>query len=105
MVLTQGENGTLALRESEDETYHITVAEWAAECGDLQRSHVEYYLSYTMQIFQMAESYDWSSILAFDTCYRQLQAAYGFLWGDTKVSPQMQLLKPKRPATICAPSL
>ena len=42
--------------------------------GDLSRDKVEFYLAYTMQIFEMADVYEWSSILQFDQRYRELQA-------------------------------
>jgi len=106
MILTQQEDGTIAVKNNEQETFSISMAEWGAanmrlmsyllEVGDLHRDQVEYYLAYTMQVFELADVYDWSSVLLFYTQYRELQAEHGFVWGDMRLSMQMQLLVPKQ---------
>lgn len=106
MVLSQCEDGRISLLQNDEEQYNISISEWGAanmklmahllSKGDLQRCQVEYYLSYTMQVFQLADSYDWNSVLMFDSRYRDLQAAHNFLWGDMRMALQLQLLTPKR---------
>jgi len=109
MVLSQCEDGRISLLQNNDEHYNISISEWGAanmklmahllSKGDLERSQVEYYLSYTMQVFQLADTYDWNSVLMFDSRYRDLQAAHNFLWGDMRMALQLQLLTPKRSYT------
>ena len=108
MVLTHSEDGSISLKSNDLETYHITVAEWGAanmrlmnfllQQGDLARAHVEYYMAYTTQVFEYASTYEWTSILLFDTRYRDLQAEHGFLWGDMRLAQQMNILVPRNSA-------
>ena len=105
MILTHQQDGTISIKNNDQEFYSISMSEWGAanmrlmsyllETGALHRDHVEYYLSYTMQVFELADIYEWSSVLHFDTRYRDLQAEHGFVWGDMRLSMQMQLLVPK----------
>jgi hypothetical protein len=105
MVLTQAADGTISVQNNEEERYSITIPEWGAanmrlmnyllQHGDLSRADVEYYMAYTMQVFELASTYEWSSILLFDTRYRELQAEHGFLWGDMRLALQMQVLVPR----------
>lgn len=105
MVFTQAEDGSIAVKNNEGEPYHITMSEWGAanmrlmnhllQTGDLPRDQVEYYMAYTMQIFELSDSYEWASVLLFDNRYRELQAEHGFVWGDMRLALQMQVLTPR----------
>jgi len=106
MVLSTSEDGRISLKQNEEDLSGITIAEWGSanmklmnylmSTGDLSRDKVEFYLAYTMQVFEMVDVYDWSSILQFDQRYRELQAAHGFPWGDMRMALQMQLLAPRK---------
>ena len=106
MVLTHAEDGSLSFKASEEDTYAITVNEWAAanmrllshllRKGDLAYSEVDYYLAYTMQVHELAEKFDWASLMEFDCRYRELQAEHNFRWGDMRFVSQIQLLQPKK---------
>ena len=105
MVLTQASDGSLALKSPEEDTWSITWSEWSAanmrlfhhllDTGLLSRDHVEYYLAYTMQVYELADTYDWASIVQFDSRYRDLQAQHSFMWGDMRLALLMQILQPK----------
>ena len=105
MILTQGEDGSISVKANDKESYYISMSEWGAanmrlmnyllQNGDLPRDHVEYYLAYTMQVFELADNFEWASVLQFDSRYRDLQAEHGFPWGDMRLSQQMQVLRPK----------
>ena len=113
MVFTQGADGSLAVKAPEEDTWSITWMEWSAanmrlfhhllDTGLLQRSHVEYYLAYTMQVYELADTYDWASIVQFDSRYRDLQAQHGFMWGDMRLALQMQILTPKQSHQVRGP--
>ena len=85
----------------------LTVAEWEAanmrllthllRTGSLPRQHVDYYLSYTVQIMEFVNIYEWQSIIAFDNRYRDLQAYHKFVWGDMRNASQLGILKPRMP--------
>ena len=53
----------------------------------------------------MAALYEWSSIMAFDTRYRELQAEHDFAWGDLRMATNSTLLVPKRPSQVSASRL
>jgi hypothetical protein len=105
MVFTRSEDGTFSVRSNEKESFYISISEWGAantrlmnfllQNGDLPRDQIEYYLSYTMQVFELADTYEWTSVLLFDSRYRELQAEHGFVWGDMRLCHQMQVLIPK----------
>jgi hypothetical protein len=106
LTLTQAEDGTVSLKPNEQEAYAISMAEWGAanmrllshllRKGDLAYKDVEFYLSYTMQIYELADKFEWPSIMEFDSRYRELQAEYNFHWGDMRYVSQIQLLTPRR---------
>ena len=72
MILSLGEDGRISLKQSEEDLSGITIAEWGAanmklmnylmSTGDLSRDKVEFYCAYTMQIFEMSDVYECSSI-------------------------------------------
>ena len=105
MILTQGEDGSISVKSNDKESFYISLSEWGAanmrlmnhllQNGDLPRDHVEYYLAYTMQVFELADIYEWASVLQFDGRYRELQAEHGFVLGDMRLYQQMQVLTPK----------
>ena len=106
LVLSHSEDGTITFKPGEDECYSLTVSEWAAanmrllshilRQGDLAYSDVELYLSYTMQIHELADRFEWASVVEFDTRYRELQAEYAFDWGDMHHCTQFHILQTKR---------
>ena len=63
--------------------------------GSLRSADVEFYLSYTTQIYDFASKYDWESLLDFDYQYRERQAEHSFVWGAMTTHMELQLLKPK----------
>ena len=80
----------------------ITLSEWgAANCrlmahllreGKLAPCDVEYYLAYTIQVYEYYEVYEWESILQFDFLYRERQCEYQFKWGYIPTNMQLSLL-------------
>lgn len=105
LVFAEGNEGQLSLQHNDDDNLAISPTEWGAanmrlmshllDIGYLARSEVEFYLAYTMQVFELAETYDWASIMRFDSRYRELQAQHGFCWGDMRLAPQLNLLTPR----------
>jgi hypothetical protein len=105
LVFTEGKDGQLSLQQNEEDNLYISPTEWGAanmrlmsfllDSGYLQRSEVEFYLAYTMQVFELADSFEWASIMRFDSRYRELQAQHGFSWGDMRLTMQLNLLTPK----------
>ena len=91
----------------------LTVAEWEAanlrllthllRTGGLCRQQVDFYLSYSVQIMEYLNHYDWQSIIAFDDRYRDLQAFHKLAWGDMRIAPQLGLLKPRAHVTTSRP--
>lgn len=85
---------------------HISVSEWgAANCrllnyllqeGQIKRPDIEYYLAYTAKIHDLAEKFEWQSILAYDYEYRELQAEFGFNWGISNPHLEIQVLVPRQ---------
>jgi hypothetical protein len=102
----QGPDGAVSFQAKEPDTYSVTPGEWNAAnfrimghllaSGELARDHVEYYMAYSVQINDMLDVYDWQSIQAFDTRYRELQAEHGFRWGDLRLAAHSSLLLPKK---------
>lgn len=106
LILSHAEDGTITFKPGEEECFALTISEWGAanmrllshllRKGDLPYTEVELYLSYTMQVHELGDRYEWSSVLEFDTRYRELQAEYGFQWGDMAHCTQFHLLQPRR---------
>jgi len=106
LVFSQAEDGAIMFKPSEVDTHAITPAEWGAanmrllshllRKGDLAYKNVEFYLAYTVQIYELAEKFEWSSLMEFDTRYRELQAEHNFRWGDMRFASQIHLLTPRR---------
>ena len=106
LYLTQGDDGAIAMHSKTPEMYSITPGEWNAAnmrilgqllaSGDLPRDQIELYLSYTVQVNEMLDVYEWSSILTFDARYRELQAEHSFRWGDLRMAAHSTVLQPKR---------
>ena len=106
LFLSQAEDGAVSMLAKDPEVTSLTQAEWSAAnlrilgqllaSGELPRSDVELYLAYTVQIHEMAEVYEWPSIMTFDTRYRELQAQHNFRWGDLRMAAHSTLLIPKR---------
>ena len=89
-------------RETMRWTEGLSQAEWGAANirlmhrlmteGDLPRSNIEDYLTYTVMVHEFASRYDWQSVLDFDVRYRELQAQHGFRWGTTAIHLEAILL-------------
>ena len=114
LVLSQAEDGTITFRPGEDECYGLSMQEWGAanmrllsqllRKGDLPLTDVELYLAYTMIVFELADRYEWSSIMDYDVKYREMQAQHQFKWGDMSAFNQPHILVPKRPQLHAAAS-
>lgn len=86
-MIHEAADGELNLQTKEVGHCYITVEEFAVantqlmaylmKEGILGREDMEYYLSYTAMIFDKVAKYEWSSILQYDTRYRELQASWG----------------------------
>ena len=98
---------TLVLKADEEHPYlGIYMEEWGAanmrllnhllSTKKLRRENIEFYLAYTTKIYELAEKYDWNSVLNYDYAYRELQAEHQFQWGTFSPSMELQLLVPKR---------
>ena len=108
-VISQNTEGGFAFEARDPDTFAISPSEWNAAnirilghllgTGDLPRDQTEFYLAYTAQINDMAEVYEWPSILTFDARYRELQAEHGFKWGDLRMAAHSTVLLPKRQIT------
>ncbi len=61
------------------------------------------YLNYTFVINELAGRYTWESVLKYDDEYRQLQAVYGFPWGD-QVDHLSKVFLKEKPANPPTPS-
>ena len=107
VVLGTSEQQTVVFKPDERHPYAgITLSEWsAANCrvmahllqtGELAPSHVEYYLSYSTQIYEFYELYDWEAILEFDYTYRERQCQHKFPFGYIPPNMEMALLSQPR---------
>jgi len=112
-LLTQTDDGGITMQARDPESFIISQAEWNAanarimarliQSGDLPIQDVDLYLAYTVQINEMCEIYDWSSILTFDGRYRELQAQHGFPWGDLRMAAHSTILVPRHTHHTAAP--
>ena len=82
----------LVLRTDHSHPYAgISLSEWgAANCRLmaalldrqlLPAAETQYYLAYTLKIFEFVSKYEWESVLEFDYRYREIQAEHGIKWG------------------------
>ena len=103
----------VGLQSNEHPYAHISIAEWgAANCrlmnyllqeGHLKRPDIEYYLAYSAKIYDLAEKYEWYSILQYDYEYRELQSEHGFNWGVSNPHLELQVLVPRKVANTRNP--
>ena len=109
LVLTRGNSGENQLMVQADERHPyagLSIDEWAAanirllhhltNHGLLSRNDMDFYLAYTVTIFEFVNKYEWASILDFDYQYREQQAQLGFQWGQINPLMEMQLLVPRQ---------
>lgn len=105
---------TLILKADDEHPYlGIYMEEWGAAnmrlvnhllaTKKLRREDIEFYLAYTTKIYELAEKYEWNSVLNYDYAYRELQAEHQFQWGTFSPSMELQLLVPKRTQQINKP--
>ncbi len=64
--------------------------------GMLQQQSIMDYIAYTVKVSELAESYMWQSVLAYDRAYRQLQAQHGFRWASDSPHLATLHLKPRQ---------
>ena len=106
-VVNHNDGDQLVFRTEDDHPYSgLSIEEWgAANCrlmshliqiGQLRAPDLDYYLAYTVQIYEYAQKYDWESILDFDFQYRERQAEHGFVWGSNSSNMELGLLQLKR---------
>ena len=84
----------------------ISLCEWASanmklmshllKVDYLAREDVEFYLAYTMQIFDFADKIPWKRVLNYDFSYRERQAELNFPWGSRVSMMEMLLLEDPR---------
>ena len=78
----------------------VTPMQWSAanmrvliellRTGELKEGSIYDYISYTVKVSELADTYVWVSVMRFDRAYRQLQAQHGFRWGSD--SPHLDAL-------------
>lgn len=105
MSLIQDADGKFSIKTDDQLPGHLTLSEWGAanirlmqhllDSGELARTDIEYYNAYSLMIYELIESYEWASILAFDTRYRELQAHTGFPWGTPSRGLEVSTLIPR----------
>ena len=103
---SQGDAQLVFTPDEEHPYSGISIEEWsAANCrvmadliktGDLALPDVEYYLAYTVQIYEHAQRYEWEGLLDYDHQYRERQAEHGFPWGSNTGNMELNLLQTKR---------
>lgn len=107
IVLNRNQGDNIVMRMEDDSPYAgIYMHEWGAanirlmhalvQKGMLGQQDTDYYLSYTVRIFELAAQYDWENILAYDHQYRELQAEHGFQWGIMAPDMELRLLAPRQ---------
>ena len=50
--------------------------------GQLSHASLPDYLSYNVKVMELAQRFEWRSVLKYDDEYRYLQACYSFRWGS-----------------------
>ena len=63
--------------------------------GSVSGEAVQDYLSYTVKIGQLAQRFDWLSVLLYDREYRALQATHNFRWGSDAPHLHTVMLRPR----------
>ena len=63
-------------------TANIRILTESLRTGALEQSALYDYLAYTIKVGEMADQYNWQSILQYDRAYRIQQATHGFRWGS-----------------------
>ena len=105
-VLRSSGTETIVLKTEEDHPYlGVLLEEWGAAnmrllnyllvTKELEREDTEYYLAYTVQIFEFEEKYEWNSVLHYDFRYRVLQSEHQFKWGTCFPYLELQILTPR----------
>ena len=109
---TEGGEPCVLYQEAPISYEGITIDVWGAanmrllnrllRTGQLAYNDVEFYLAYTAHIFDLAERHLWSSVLAFDQQYRELQAEFGYPWGtfSSHLESKTLISKPAAAASV-----
>ena len=105
-TFTTTPGGALSLKTEDTQKVYVTLDEWSGAnmrlCaqllkeGQIQESELVYYMAYTAMISDLAGQYEWSSVLEYDTRYRELQAEHLFLWGTPHPHTERHLLVPRQ---------
>ena len=98
-------DGGLTLKSDDQGTYYATFDEWSGanmrlgahllKTGQISADKLVYYMAYTAMISDLASKYEWSSVLEFDSRYRELQAEHEFLWGTQHSHTERHILIPR----------
>ena len=104
LTFTATPEGGLTLKQDEPGHVYMTVAEWNGAnmrlCAHMLKNdmikerELIYYMAYTAMISDLTGKYEWSSVLEYDTHYRELQAEHGFPWGTPHPHVGQHLLTP-----------
>lgn len=105
VVSQKGGDSQLVIATDDDHPYSgLTIEEWsAANCrvmahllqtGQLATADIEFYLAYTVQIYEFSQRYQWEGLMDFDYQYRERQAQYNFFWGTNTGNMELSLLNP-----------
>ena len=117
VVSQKGGDSQLVIATDDDHPYSgMTIEEWsAANCrvmahllqtGQLATAHIDFYLAYTVQIYEFAQRYEWEGLMDYDYQYRERQAQHGFPWGTNTGNMELSLLHaiPRRPDALRQPT-
>lgn len=105
VVSQKGGDSQLVIATDDDHPYSgLTIKEWsAANCrvmahllqtGQLATADIEFYLAYTVQIYEFSQRYQWEGLMDFDYQYRERQAQYNFSWCTNTGNMELSLLNP-----------
>lgn len=101
----QGDSHLVITTDDEHPYSGLSIEEWsAANCrvmahllqmGDLAISDIDYYLAYSVQVYDFAQKYEWEGLLDFDYQYREREAEHSFPWGSNTGNMELSLLQAK----------
>lgn len=83
---------------------NITIQQWVIgsnrilfeliSTNKLPQDRISDYLAYNVKVMELAQRFEWKSVLKYDDEYRYLQAAYSFRWGSDSQHFHTVLLTP-----------
>ena len=97
MLGQRSDDSELVITSDDDHPYSgITMEEWGAasarimahllHTAQLLPQHIDYYIAYTVQIYEFAQKFAWEGIVEFDFLYRERQAEHCFHWASNTSS-------------------